>query len=246
MLRRLILGFSMVAIFIFTLGWIGCSENDTTLITNISGDGATDEFVNYFPLEEGHTSLYEVTYSNGSTEELTFRVGAEVPFGSITALQWFIESSTGSRDTNYIVVTDSSIYLYTDYQAVPEKILYYPLQPGVSWSRYVSTETVIADVLNDDKAESDDDDGSDTDGGVLSASYPTTGSGDMLVENSETVLLNSGLYYSGSVKITNSSSTDLKNYYWYTPGIGLVKFIIGTTDNTYPVAQSAGELVSYN
>jgi len=246
MLRRSILGLSMVAIFIFTLGWIGCSENDSTQITNITGNGTAEEFVNYFPLDEGNTSIYEVTYSNGSTEELTFRVGTEVPFGSITAIQWFIESSTGSRDTNYIVVTDSSIYLYTDYQSVPEKILYYPLLPGVSWSRYVSTETVISDVLDDDEAESNDDDGTGIDGGFLSATYPTTGYGDMLVENSETVQLNSGYYYSGSVKITNSSSTDLKNYYWYTPGIGLIKFVIGTTDNTYPVAQSVGELVSYN
>ncbi|MBN1213713.1 MAG: hypothetical protein JXA92_14160 [candidate division Zixibacteria bacterium] len=245
MVKRLTLVFSTAAIFIFTMGWIGCSENDTILITSMNGNDAADEFVSYFPLEEGHTSYYEVTYSNGSTEELTFRIGSEVPFGSITAIQWFIQSSTGSRDTNYIVATDSSIYLYTDYQAVPEKILYYPLQPGVSWNRFVSTDEVIADVGDDDKAESDDDD-TDTDGGVLSADYPTTGIGDMLVENSETVLLNSGLYYSGSVKITNSSSEDLKNYYWYAPGIGLVKYIIGTTDNTYPAGQAVGELVSYN
>jgi hypothetical protein len=245
MLRRLVFGLSILAVFAFTLGWIGCSENDSTRITNITGTGESEQFLSYFPLEEGHTSLYEVTYSNGSTEEVTFKVGKEVPFGSITAVEWFISSSTGSRDTNYIVTTDSSVYLYTDYQSMPEKRLYYPLVPGSSWSRFVSNDEVISDVLDDeDKIEGDDDGG--TNGDVLSATYPTTGNGDMLVDNSETVQLNSGLFYCGSVKITNNTTTDLKNYYWYAPGIGLVKYIIGTTDVNYPSGQVVGELVSFN
>ena len=80
MLRRLVLGFTMVAVFIFTLGWIGCSENDKTLTTNITGNGTGDEFVNYFPLDEGQTSLYEVTYSDGSTEDID--AGGLISFGA--------------------------------------------------------------------------------------------------------------------------------------------------------------------
>lgn len=242
--KRYLIGFLMAAVFTFTLGWMGCSENESSIISS-ANDPVVNNTVNYFPLSEGHKIIYEVTYSNGTIEEVTFTVGAEVPFGVTTATQWFIESNDGSKDTNFIVTSDSSVYLYTDPQAIPEKLLSYPLLPGATWNRYVTNEEVLDDVLDDNDNPEVDEDDNGTENGILLPAYPTTGSGDMVVENAETIALSSGGAYSGSVRIRNNSSTEVKNYYWYTPGIGLTKYIIGTTDQTYPNGQIVGEMVYY-
>ena len=67
----------------------------------------------------------------------------------------------------------------------------------------------------------------------------------MTVAGSEGLRLGDGTYYSGAVKVYNLSSTvGKKNYYWFVANVGLVKYVIGATDSSYPDGDVVGELVS--
>lgn len=225
---------------------VGCSDND---IIGTSNEAAADPraITFYFPVESGYTSTLEVRESDGRTSTMTFKVGAEVPFGSSSAIQWFHQAGTGF-DTSYVRVAGAAIYLYESISSLPERILQGPLIQGSSWTRYPSIDTpsdttsiVTGETDLGDIVDKDDDNGGD---GGAAKSFPTTGSNEMRVERVETILLASGSSFAGCAKVTNQLSDGSENQYWFAPGYGLVKYVIGATES-YPSGRQTGELVSF-
>ena len=199
------------------VGWIGCSTNSGSSVGSPEAHGIGD-IARYFPLDEGYSTFYRIRHCDGTNEVATFKVGREVIIGGTSAVEW-LSSDDGGFDTSYFEVTDSAIYYYR-YTAYPrEKILQLPLEPGNSWSRYSDSE-------ND----------TDTDGGFT---------GTMTVEQIERLELSSGEFYGRALRVSNAGAAGTTNYYWYVSGIGLVKYVIGATSNSYPEGKIVGELVLY-
>lgn len=228
------------------LALAGCSDSD---IIGTSEEPTVDPhaITFYFPIEPGYTSTLEVRDSDGRTSAMTFKVGAEVPFGSSSAVQWFHQAGSGF-DTSYVRVSGTAIFLYESSSSLPERILQGPLVQGSSWTRYpavdapldttsiVTGETDLGDVIGK---------GDDNGGGSSAAkSFPTTGSNEMRVERVETIQLSNGSSFAGCAKVTNQLSDGSENQYWFAPGYGLVKYVIGATEN-YPLGRQTGELVSF-
>ncbi len=228
------------------LALAGCSESD---IIGTSNEPSVDPhaITFYFPVESGYTSTLEVRESDGRTGTITFKVGDVVPFGSSSAVQWFHQAGSGF-DTSYIRVNGTAIYLYETFSSSPERILQGPLVQGSSWTRYPTIDTPL-DTTSIVTGETDlgdlvDKDGDNGGGGGAAKSFPTTGSNEMRVERVETILLTSGSSFAGCAKVTNQLSDGSENQYWFAPGYGLVKYVIGATES-FPSGRQTGELVSF-
>lgn len=234
---------SLLVVFSLTaLIWYGCS--DDTIRTVMSQDDYTppDETSSFLPLSEGFTTIYRVTYSNGSGQTITLKIGRQVQLMSITAHEWFSDNGT-TLDTGYVRITSDAIFFYDGVLAEPEKILGFPLVAGNSWLRF--SETYGGGGDSGDSGDPDDNLPSMTDG-VVAKAFPSTGANVMTVVGQEQLQLSNGDVLSHTVKVYNeSSSPGKKNYYWYAQNIGLVKYLIGTTDNSYPRADITGELIDF-
>jgi hypothetical protein len=60
------------------------------------------------------------------------------------------------------------------------------------------------------------------------------------------VSLKAGSSYSHAVKIVNIGSDGTNNAYWFAPGVGLVKYILGVSHNDPTTGNVVGELVSFD
>ncbi len=237
----------LLLLFVTLLGlcFTSCSDND---IMAPASDQSVDRsaITFYFPVDPGYTSRYEVRDSDGRITSTTFRVGENVPFSQATATLWFYETASG-YDTSYIVVNGSSLYLYEGVNSAGERILQGPINPGAKWTRYpsndvtdtvsiVTGETDLGDILTED-------DGGN--GGAATKVFPITGSNELRVAAVETIVLSNGDTYAGSARIVNELSDGSTNQYWFAPGYGLVRYVIGSTA-TYPNGRQYGELVSFS
>ena len=238
--------FTVFLCSVILFGWIGCS--DDTITTYISSDDPLDQNLSgptiYFPLQEGYGTVYDITYSNGKKEISTFQVGKEVSFVGINAVKWYVNNATG-LDSSYFQVTNDAILFYESIYSKPEKILELPLEPGHSWTRFTVTAT---DDNQDDFTDiiTSYDKDTLTDGNTVNKTYPIEGEVTMVVEKIENLTLKDGTYYSKAIRVANESLyTGKKNYYWFVAGIGLVKYVIGATDLTYPNGDLVSELVDY-
>jgi len=244
MIRKLACAFTLIAVCLTAFIWYGCSDN--TVRTVISADEwAADSGDSYFlPLDRGFAVVYEITKADGSSDMITLEVGKMVPLGSIMAYEWF--SDDGSiRDTGYIAAGVDAAYFYESASSSAEKMLQLPLVVGDSWERfsedYDGDDWV--DILTDD---TDDDDDSETQDDAFSKVLPSEGGNIMTVVGYEDVELSYGSYFTNAVKIRNDGDSPGKmNYYWYVSSIGLVKYVLGTTDGSYPRGDVVGELVDY-
>ena len=100
----------------------------------------------------------------------------------------------------------------------------------------MSDSTEIEDILNGEDSDN---------GGVVGKVFPTTGSNVRWVARVETITLNDGVVFSGAAKVVNQLSNGSTNQYWFAPGFGLVRYVIGATQS-YPNGQQVGELVSFS
>ena len=57
--------------------------------------------------------------------------------------------------------------------------------------------------------------------------------------------MRNGDYYSKTVRISNDGSGSTRNYYWLAPGVGLVKYVIGSLDENEPKGNIEAELISH-
>ncbi|MEW6412958.1 MAG: hypothetical protein AB1483_10885 [Candidatus Zixiibacteriota bacterium] len=218
----------------------GCSDNTITNVISADDWVAGTESTAYLPLAEGYTTIYSVEYSDGTDDMVTLEVGRQVQLAGISAVEWFSTSGDG-LDTGYVHATSDAVYFYESASASPEKILEMPLLLGNSWSRF--TDIYIDDQFIDIITDYDKDDVDGTEG--TAKTFPSSGGDIMTVAGSEGLRLGDGTYYSGAVKIYNASETVGKtNYYWFVANVGLVKYVIGATDSSYPDGDIVGELIS--
>lgn len=246
---RPIIGLALTAA---AIGWVGCS--DTTKIITEPTQQEPSQIGNYFPLTEGKTSVFTITKS-GISSEARFTIGDKVRIGNANAVQWLINAS-GVYDTSYFVQTDSALYYLETPFAEPEKILSLPFDIGHSWPRYYNYNitgnstgdlgTWIQPGGGDNPFGNNDTTGGDNDG-AASKNYPSEGGNTFTVIGTETVTLGGSLgSYAGALKIKNVGWGGSTNYYWYVPGLGLVKYQLETNDLSTATPSAEGVLVAIN
>jgi len=238
-----------LAVIISILVAAGCSNNFVPAASYQQTQ--TDASIDYFPLEEGYVTTYSTVSSSGSSRIISFEVGGESSIGGTPVKQWIVYSS-GRKDTSYFADRTDGLYYYERASSTPEKILAYPIKTGVTWSRYGSTvktgdESVLDDVITDNKLTVDSS-GEDTNNGYIGLkNFPTEGSSTMLVESIGTVELKNGGYYSQSLHVTNNGPAGTRNHYWFAPGVGLVRYVVGAYDAEGNTGSVVGEMLSnYN
>lgn len=229
----------------------GCaSDRGTTL----NSPEATSDVTNYFPLTNGYQTQYLVQHNSGASETVSFEVGGSVPFVGGSATQFFSTSSVTGQDTSFFQIRGNALYLYADSRSSGEKILELPLNPGESWNRFDQSGSdggggnIYTDIITGiyDKPEGDDN-SPDTliDPGQPEKSVlPTVGEMTMSVLGIDQLTLVTGSYHPNAVKISNGGDTGRTNYYWFAPQIGLVKWVIGSSDGG-DTGQTVGTLTSY-
>lgn len=67
----------------------------------------------------------------------------------------------------------------------------------------------------------------------------------MTVDKLESIELTSGRYFSGVYRVSNDAGANTRNYYWYAPGVGLVKYVLGAVDSNDPTGGIQAELIDY-
>ncbi len=250
MSKQFISGLLISTAVILSLAWIGCSDDTITTVSppgSNDGTSTASDVVYYFPLNEDYQTIYDVVNSDGTKESETYTVGKEVPRGSATAIEWLSYTSSNGKDTGYFQATATALYYFEDLGATAEKIIELPLVVGESWPRY-EDGSLLSDYEDGIDIIFDNDfkfpDSSDFIDGTQK-NYPTTGLSIMTVTAIEKLLLDNGAYYSGAVKITNANTTGTYNIYWFAPGVGLVKYIIGASAMDATTGGKVGELRSY-
>ncbi len=232
-----------IILIISACAW-GCSGHFVTASDPASF--SNNDVVEYFPLDESYQATFELTEVNRASEFIVFKVGKKIPFLEDSAVQW-ISKIGSSVDTGYVVVSSNSLTIYESSNSAGEKVLDIPLTVGKSWSRYSSisagTEDDFTIIITDNKLTNDT--GSTDDSGVANKSFPTDGSSVMTVDKYESIQLSNGDYYSNTVRISNDGGGSTKNYYWFAPGVGLVKYVIGSLDANEPTGNIEAELISH-
>ena len=251
MFLRKAITFVVVTVGVICFGWFGCS--DDTIETIVSGsniDNYSSPIETYFPLSEGTSRLFTITQANGHTETVSFRVGKAIDLRGIEVIEW-IKTEDGGIDIGYFRATSNSLYYYENKNAASEKVLEVPFNIGDTWSRFEVTTDNYWDDVNVDTTSGDeagDPVGEDTLSypPITNKSFPLTGSEIMSVESFEQLSLSNGKHYSRAVKVSNTDQTGLKNnYYWYVANVGLVRYVKGATDSSYPNGEEVGELLVY-
>lgn len=226
------------------IGLLGCSDNTIEHITSISDRNASDtQGPSYFPLEEGFEITYAVT-QNGVTEYQEFWIGESRTIDEVTYYPWITKQQL-RVDTAWFRETSTGLYYYTSLTATPERVLAYPVTTGAVWSRYDvdnidGDQTGIDDYLGGDDQVSSEQDGDEP----IVGDFPVTGSGNLTAESIGTLELDSGVRYSGALKIHNTGSGGY-NCYWFVPGIGLARYAVGACETDGKTASVVGEMVDY-
>lgn len=240
---RKVATFVVLSLVAVAFGWYGCSDN--TIETIVSADDLNNtsqsEVLNYFPLNEGYTTVFSIAQSNGSHTTASFRVGKTVDFLGMEVVEW-IGTQNGVIDTGYFRVTENSLIYYDNYYTDPEVILDLPFQIGASWLRFDDQSGTDAGDSYIDISSGTEDDG----GGGAAKVFPTDGASAMVIDGYESINLDNGFYYAEVLRVANATSNGLgTNYYWYSPGIGLIRYALGVTDATYPDGVVTAELINY-
>lgn len=251
MFRLVAKGLIAVALILTSL-ITGCADNSVS--TGGKATAGNRDISYYFPTSEGYTTQYEVSRPNGTSEIITYEVGPQISIQGFNGRKWYVYDKNGSRSTSFIVQTSSDLYFYESITSPAENILSLPLSPGSSWPRFTTNDQTSDGSIDttggtggsglkgflDNGTNSND----NKDGSVAGKNFPTDGSNTLLVESIETVVLSSGASFSGAVKLTNGGSGGI-NSYWFAPGVGLVKYVIGAQSADSNDGATVGELFRY-
>lgn len=250
MTRRLLVKATVSAIAMACLIFVGCSDDSIIITNSPEGDGQQlSEIQRMFPSEVGYQTIFDVTQANGSSEIVTYTVGEEVIFGYSTAHEMHVRSNSGERYTNYFQFTDSALYFYEYWSDDPEKVLSLPLSSGSSWGK---TDGIveIADDTTDTPADTTDnqnDNVKDTDEGNdrgTNKNFPGNNAGEFTIEGIESLALANGEMFSGVIRVRNDGG-GLTNYFWFAPGVGLVRWVLEADQNDKFDGAEVGELIDY-
>ncbi len=234
---------TLLAVITAAGGWLGCSSD--TIVTYVdggqsSGNSVSDASV-YFPTTEGYVTRYSIHNTDGTSDQISFTMGKVVDVKGQPAHIW-VASKNHLTDSSYICVTSDAVYFYDNASSTGEKILQLPLQVGHYWTRFPESGTYTygddyTDIITGEN---------DSSGSGLKKLYPSEGSSTMVVEKVEEIKLENGAYYSNAVRISNEAvESGMKNYYWFVPKIGLVRYVLGTPEGNYSSGDVVGELQQY-
>ena len=225
----------VIVIFVTSamLMWAGCSDNNDVIV---SGNNTIQlsGVESYYPLTEGYQTTYAVHDIGGSDVTITNRItGTDTTQGFALICQTAQIGLT--TDTGYFYLGADAI-LYFDYpSATPEKFLQTPLTNGSVWDRFPTIQDDFSGILPDWNNGNNSN----------SKTVPTDGSSQMIVVGSDFVTLSHGDSYSFAIKVVNTGSNGTQNAYWFVPGVGLVKYILGVSQNDPTTGNVVGELTSY-
>jgi len=240
--------------------WIGCSDSDTT-VSSSSNSGP--DVSTYFPLKTGCSLQFmEINNVYNDTTIHLFTTGTSIIVGGRQVYAWTEEviNRPASIDTGYLFYEGDALYYFESPYDIPEKLLNSPLEVGSVWLRYDASQVQIDDVgdidilseFNNGKGDINDGvqggfigggSGDDNNGPDVKKCFPTTGSNYFTLTAIEDLIFEDGNRIEECLKIENNVS-GASNYYWYAPGVGLVKYIIGVDSEDYPEGEVVGQIVS--
>jgi hypothetical protein len=234
-----------------SLVWTGCSD-DTVRGSVEPSPYLTAPVTRYFPIADGYSTQLSVSYADGGSANHTYVIGAPQMYNYYTAYPLRVYSNSSLISTNYVVVTDSALFIFENGGSAPAKVLDLPLYSGRSWDRSDETELTGLSEEPEDESGGDDPEGGQTEDGGGSDNqlgpqlFPSSvGQQTMTVQGRETVYLPDGQAFSGTYRVRNENISGGKNYYWYAPGVGLVKYVINADPNDINQGAEVGVLTGF-
>ncbi len=248
----------LVILVLVYWSWNGCSDNTSTTSGNYPVE--LDDVAKYFPIATGICLRYmEINNATGDTAYLRYGIGSP-SLGANEVYPWYKNNSEYSyfSDTGYVYAAGNSVYYFEQAGDMHEKLLEAPFKIGKTWLRFNTSQVnnlgdssfYWADDGNDDYwkygggnagyGDSDDEEADDNDGSAAK-SYPTVGANYFTLTNIENITLDNGNYFKDCLRIENNIA-GRSNIYWYAPGTGLVKYVLGKDNITYPEGEIMGEI----
>jgi len=257
---------TMAVILMAAITWVGCSDTPTS--TETTKDISSQSLTSYFPLSGNSNLDFEVIdYVSNDTTRQRYAVGSANEFSSTQTVYGWISYDVEHPyfvDTGYFCLDNGVLYYYSNLYMRPEAILSTPFEVGKTWARYTTTKglldsgTVIDlnydyEVIKYDNGSGDDYNGlndynpygigeNDNNGDGSYKNFPSSGSNSYEITAVETVTLKSGTSYNNCICV-GSTNGDYHYNYWYAPGVGLIKYVLGQDQNDYPNGRVVGEKV---
>ena len=217
-LTGLLLLLSVILIALF----LGCSDKTFTSTSTRISDTASPTV--YIPLQEGLRVGYiilepETEYYDIEVTQPTTIAGN--PGYTIRKT----DRNTGEIQIFFRYKKDNSIFESGSTSSPGERILESPFVVGNTWDRFDITSGVDEPI---DYGEGEEDNEVGKDGDDLPWDLPKTrpdgAYGTMTIVGVETVVALNNNSYGNCLKVAWQTGESTYNYYWYAPGIGLVKF----------------------
>ncbi|MCP4567672.1 MAG: hypothetical protein GY841_08840 [FCB group bacterium] len=227
----------------------GCSDGTFTSSTTEISEQASP--LAYIPLEQGLRIDYALMEDEGISyyeSEITNPV-------TIVNSEGFeirrIDRSKNETSVMYRYVKGNAIFESSSTNDPGYKILEGPFVVGHTWNRYeetTSTETTI--IANGDNGN----DGFDIKGVTITGRnykvLPDGEYGNMTIVGYEDVRAMNGTNYGQCLKVSWNTDPLHTNYYWYSSGIGLVKFeqrinTINSTEESVSIIMTDYQIVEY-
>jgi len=217
--------FGLLGLITLFLGIVmpGCSDQTfVSSTTVVPGDADPDI---YIPLEQG----FRISYVLLEPETEYFDVEITDP-ATVAGNPGFTVRNTdrngGQTETYYLYMKDNAIFKSGSTTYPGEKILESPFVAGKTWNRFDTTAsgTGITSDTEDDWLNDVGDDQDDGDPGNTLKNRPDENYGQMTITGFETVEAVNGNKYGNCLKVAWQVDESTYNYFWYAPGIGLIKF----------------------
>ncbi len=217
MKSRIVLWVVILAVSTFIAAMLGCSDRTyTSTSTAVSQDASPTA---YIPTEEG----WRVSYVLFDAETQNFDLEVTDPVIVAGNPGFTIRRTDRTTDrtiTFYRYIKDNAVFESESLSDPGVRILESPFVIGNSWNRYdTSTTAVVIDPGDGEEY----DDGDDGQGGSFKTK-PDGAYSTMSIIAVESVEALNGITYGGCLKVAWQTGESIINYYWYAPGIGLVKF----------------------
>ena len=245
-------GIAIALAILIIVGLTSCSDDSVTVAPIDSATTNTSAATTYFPLDEGYTSIYSIKGTDGISHTVTFRVGDEIQTLDGSVIEWISNDPRTGLDTGFFQVTSTAIFYRESITSAPEKIIQLPLIVGQTWDRFDDSDVKITadfesfeDVLVEGIKSDFVPDTADISIAGAQKNLPIIGEAIMTVEEADALHLNNGDYYTAAYRVSTETSGVLTNYYWFVPGVGLVKYVIGATDDNPANGSVVVELMEY-
>jgi hypothetical protein len=257
------------AVFLAVLIWSGCTKSPTSMES--SNDITSANITTYFPLTSGSNLDFRVIdNTTNDTTRQRYTIGDRLNYSSSQVVLTWISFNIDQPfhvDTGYFCLDDDVLYYYDNLYKRPEVILSKPFTVGKTWQRYSTSKGLLdsnsvigingdnyyikyndSSLLGGDNNSNgyqnpfNTDTNPNNDNGRTYKNFPSSGNNSFEILDIGDITLNNGVSYSNCIKIGNENG-EYKNYYWYAPNVGLVKYVIADDNDTYPNGRIEGEKV---